>query len=357
MSRRSRSPCWRLPSRSLASNGRFEVADLTGRDALVILVFGDGGTGEAGQYRVGHAMAEVCRRRGCDLALMLGDNLYENGIEVTARSDVAASRQEILAQFEDKFERPYQGFRSFDDFHFWFWVALGNHDYRRNAVGAMLTYSEFSPLWRLPALHYEIPRLPEWIQIHAAHTDTDVRRDLNGLQVASIRRAMCAEGNRDRWRILFGHHPIYNSGHHRNDRQERRTRALIETPLIAACGVHVYFAGHAHHQEHLTAPGFEQIIQGAAGKTKAAIVGARTRGCASGTSRERSALRSPRSIPTGCASTSTTCSTRARRRTTSFCPPIATWSARIPECGARTEIGRPDAAPPPCPAERRTRPR
>ena len=75
----------------------FETADLTGRDELVILVFGDGGTGEASQYRVGHAMAEVCRRRGCDLALMLGDKLYGNGIEVTARSDVAASRQEILA--------------------------------------------------------------------------------------------------------------------------------------------------------------------------------------------------------------------------------------------------------------------
>ncbi len=65
----------------------FDVTDLSDRNELVILVFGDSGTGKAGQYRVGHAMYEVCRQRGCDFALMLGDNIYDNGIEVRARSD------------------------------------------------------------------------------------------------------------------------------------------------------------------------------------------------------------------------------------------------------------------------------
>jgi len=54
----------------------FDVTDLRDRNELVILVFGDSGTGKAGQYRVGHAMYEVCRQRGCDFALMLGDNIY-----------------------------------------------------------------------------------------------------------------------------------------------------------------------------------------------------------------------------------------------------------------------------------------
>ena len=68
--------------------------------------------------------------------------------------------------------------------------------------------------------------------------------------------------------MLFGHQPVYNSGHHRNDRQQQRTRALLEESVLRGCGVHLYLAGHAHHQEHLTARGFEQIIQGAAGKSK-----------------------------------------------------------------------------------------
>ncbi len=244
----------------------FDVTDLSDRQSLTILVLGDGGTGREGQYRVGHAMFDVCEQRRCDFGVMVGDNIYEDGIKVDSRDDGDASLREILEQFDDKFARPYAGFLGLRGFHFW--VSLGNHDYRRNASGTMVTYSEFSDLWRMPAQHYEVPRLPDWVQIHAVHTDTDVRRDLNGMQVESIRRRMCGAANPDRWKILFGHQPVYNSGHHRNDGSERRTRALLEEPLIRQCGVHFYLAGHAHHQEHLTAPGFEQIIQGAAGKSK-----------------------------------------------------------------------------------------
>ena len=252
--------------RGVAQEWPFEVTDLRDRGTLTILVFGDAGTGHAGQHRVGRAMFDVCRARRCDLAVMLGDNIYENGIEVDSRTDGRASYREILAQFDEKFARPYEPFGTLTGFHFW--GVLGNHDYRRNASGAMVTYSEFSDLWRLPAPYYAIPRLPDWIQMHAIHTDTDVRRDLNGLQVASIRRKMCRDDHPDRWKLLFGHHPVYNSGHHRNDRQEQRTRALVEQPLILECGIHLYLSGHAHHQEHLTARGFEQVIQGAAARTK-----------------------------------------------------------------------------------------
>jgi len=251
---------------SAAAHWPFDVTDLTDRQSLVLLVFGDSGTGNAGQYRVGQAMYETCRQCSCDLALMLGDNIYENGIEVRSRENSDASYREILAQFDQKFEKPYQSFENIPGFRFW--VSLGNHDYRKNAIATLLTYSEFSNLWRFPAFHYDVPLLPDWIQIYALHTDTDERRDLNGLQVASAKKALCATENADRWKLAFGHQPVYNSGHHRGDAQERRTRALLENPLLRECGVHVYFAGHAHHQEHLTAQGFEQIIQGASARTK-----------------------------------------------------------------------------------------
>ena len=325
----------------------FDTTDLTTRDALAILVFGDGGTGEAGQYRVGQAMAEVCLDRHCDLALMVGDNIYENGIEVEHRDDAEASLREIMQQFATKFEEPYAAFDRAPGVHFW--VALGNHDYRRNAVGAMMTYSEFSPRWRLPALHYEIPRLPEWIQIHAVHTDTDERRDLNGLQVASIKRRLCADEPPDRWRFLFGHQPVYNSGHHRNDAQERRTRALIE-PLLLDCRVHLYFAGHAHHQEHLTARGFEQVIQGAAGKSQG-----NNRPRPSSTLRQRFFSRTfgfavaevdPEHLRIDFYDVLNT-----RERGGPSSPPardeiVLSYSW----CGSRDEIGKPNDAPRPCPS-------
>ncbi len=256
--------CWAAPA--TARQWPFDVTDLRDRSSLVILVFGDSGTGEAGQYRVGDAMSQICRQRGCDLGLILGDVLYENGIEVKVRSDADASYQEIIGQFQQKFERAYERFSQLPGFHFW--ITPGNHDYRKNAIGVLSTYSEFSTLWRMPALHYEVPSLPEWIQIYGVHTETGTRRALNGLQIASAKRALCAERNPERWKVVFGHHPVYNSGHHAGDANERRTRALLEGPVLRGCGVHLYLAGHAHHQEHLTVQGFEQVIQGAAAKSK-----------------------------------------------------------------------------------------
>ncbi len=325
----------------------FETTDLTARDALTMLVFGDGGTGDAGQCRVGHAMASTCVQRGCDLALMVGDNIYENGIEVKQRDDVELSLQEVLHQFDLKFEQPYAAFARLPGFHFW--VALGNHDYRRNVAGAMVTYSEFSALWRLPALHYEIPRLPAWIQIHAVHTDTDVRRDLNGLQVASIRRRLCEPEPADRWRLLFGHQPVYNSGHHRNDGRERRTRALLEQSLLRDCGVHLYFAGPAHHQEHLTARGFEQVIQGAAARSKGS-----NRPRPSSTLRQRFFSRT-----FGLAIVDVDAErlrldfydvlNTEERRGSSAAPSPDEVVLSYSRCGTRDDIGKPNDAPPACP--------
>ena len=143
----------------VAQEWPFDVTDLRARETLTILVFGDAGTGEAGQHRLGRSMFDVCLAQGCDFAVILGDNIYENGIEADIRDDEPASFREIVGQFDDKFAKPFESFGSLPGFHFW--AVLGNHDYRRNASGTMVTYSEFNDLWRLPALHYEIPKLPD----------------------------------------------------------------------------------------------------------------------------------------------------------------------------------------------------
>ena len=89
--------------------------------ALRFIVIGDSGSGSAGQYAVGEAIAEVCQRKdefvddmafpGCDLVVGLGDNIYESG--VTSVDD---------PQFAEKFEKP------FDPVQLPFYMVLGNHD-------------------------------------------------------------------------------------------------------------------------------------------------------------------------------------------------------------------------------------
>ena len=82
------------------------------------IALGDSGTGSAGQYAVGAAIARLCAeksegdgRAGCDLVLGFGDNIYENGPE-----------DAFDVQFEDKFEQP------FAPVDLPFYMVLGNHD-------------------------------------------------------------------------------------------------------------------------------------------------------------------------------------------------------------------------------------
>ena len=192
------------------------------------------------------------------------ESLPPSQIALFARSAIRS--KEIIGQFQQKFEDAYERFEQLPCFHFW--ITPGNHDDEGNAIGVLSTYSEFSTLWRMPVLHYEVPLLPDWIQLCGVHTETGPRRALNGLQIASAKRALCGDRNPERWQLAFGHHPVFSSGHHGGDADERRARALLEGPVLRGCGVHLYLAGHAYHQEHLTVQGFEQVIQGAAAKSK-----------------------------------------------------------------------------------------
>ena len=45
------------------------------------ITLGDTGKGNADQRRVAVAARDLCAARGCDFALLLGDNIYEEGVE------------------------------------------------------------------------------------------------------------------------------------------------------------------------------------------------------------------------------------------------------------------------------------
>lgn len=64
-------------------------------EAVQFVAFGDSGNATPNQAAVGEAMGKVCAERGCDLALMLGDNFYASG--VTSVDD---------EQFQSKFTCP-----------------------------------------------------------------------------------------------------------------------------------------------------------------------------------------------------------------------------------------------------------
>ena len=89
------------------------------------VALGDGGEGNETQYAVAAAMKTVCDSKtdsdgtGCQFALYLGDNFYDEGVENV-----------YDGQFATKFEDPYA------EIDFPFYVALGNHDYGGCAFGS-----------------------------------------------------------------------------------------------------------------------------------------------------------------------------------------------------------------------------
>ncbi len=96
--------------------GRFR--NLSALSSVNILVFGDSGTKNQSQFETADQMAAACKIRGCDLAIGLGDNFYDYGVE-----DLSDE------QWQESFEIPYQNVGAPIDF----WMVLGNHDWAGNA--------------------------------------------------------------------------------------------------------------------------------------------------------------------------------------------------------------------------------
>jgi predicted phosphodiesterase len=83
-------------------------------------------------------------------------------------------------------------------------------------------------------------------------------------QLAWLEREL--DGSRARWKIAYGHHPLYSSGARHGS--EMDLRALVE-PLFLKYGVDVVLAGHEHFYERIRPQqGIYYFTSGAAGKLR-----------------------------------------------------------------------------------------
>jgi tartrate-resistant acid phosphatase type 5 len=247
------------------------------------VVLGDAGKGNADQRRVAMAMRDLCAARGCDFALMLGDNIYDAGVSSVTDS-----------QWQTKFEQPYS------DVNLPFYVALGNHDYGGEIftydVGGLgnefelgkleVDYSQVSTKWTMPATHYTFT----WGDVGFIVLDTNsiLWEDTTyGDQAQWLPTATAAVAGK-RWIFTAGHHPYRSNGQHGNagdyDAPELSGFTLPNPLPIQngaamksffddhVCGIsQVYFAGHDHSRQWLNEPtalcGTELIVSGAGAST------------------------------------------------------------------------------------------
>jgi len=246
------------------------------------VVIGDTGRGNVDQRRVAVAIRDLCAARGCDFVLMLGDNIYDSGVESTDDP-----------QWQLKFEMPYS------DIDLPFYVALGNHDYGGKLIVDVpgignefdrgkieVDYTQVSSKWTMPATHYTFTS--GQVGFIVLDTNSILWDDTTyGDQAAWLPSALAQVADK-RWVFTAGHHPYRSNGQHGNagDYDAPELGGIpIGNPLpiqsgdslksffdANVCGIsQVYFSGHDHSRQWLDESdamcGTEMIISGAGAGT------------------------------------------------------------------------------------------
>jgi hypothetical protein len=251
--------------------------------ALRALVFGDFGDDTCQQAAVARGLVAAHRHAPFDLALSVGDNLYECGPDVRLPGAAACPLQAdgltvapgwqapADPRFEKLFERPLAGLTR-DGRPVPVWLALGNHDVHSGRgcqdgdlspeqlgrVRACLEVAHQGPHWRLPARHYLVDAGPARFIVIDSNL---LVRDYGGFslegEVAFLRAS--TQGCFERPCFVVAHHPPASAdGSGGVDAERvRRLQEAASGPIAA------WLAGHDHTLQHLrAAAGYDVFISG-----------------------------------------------------------------------------------------------
>jgi acid phosphatase len=200
---------------------------------LRFVAVADTGTGDRNQTDVAAVMSRYYAQNPYALVILAGDNIYTNG---------------EIGKIGAVFEQPYAALLRQGVV---FRACLGNHDIRTDNGDSQIRYANF----HMPARYYTFRA--NSVQFFALDTNHNANW---GAQIAWLEREL-AQSDAP-WKIVFGHHPLYSSGHYGND------HALIAalTPLFKKYGVQLYLNGHEHSYERTKAlDGTTYLITGIGG--------------------------------------------------------------------------------------------
>jgi hypothetical protein len=204
--------------------------------AYRFVAIGDWGAGTQFQKDVAHQMWCAYQKEPFEAALLLGDNIYENG----------NVKKLGKAFFNDTYTPLIES-----GVHFL--AALGNHDYKGGFQADQVRF------FGMPSYYYQIskPERVGSVAFFALDTNQFARSEV---QQRWLNKAL-SESTAP-WKVVFGHHPIYSSGEHGNNRDLQKA---LE-PILIKHHVDLYLAGHDHEYERF-APikGVQHIVSGGGG--------------------------------------------------------------------------------------------
>ncbi|MEZ4319563.1 MAG: metallophosphoesterase [Myxococcota bacterium] len=217
------------------------------------VALGDVGKGNDVQRAVASALGTVCAARACDFALLLGDNLYPDGMTTAG-----------APRMDEVFTEVYGGL-DLD-----FYAVLGNHDYGRTHVDAnaqhQVDWADQHVQFHLPRRYYRFRSGPA--AFWALDTDAVF---WNGLEPQATWLDDTMGPVEARWKVVFGHHTWRSNGDHGNAGEYEgwshvpyasgnAVRALFEGHVKGRA--QLYLSGHDHNLQSLTHEGVEIVVSG-----------------------------------------------------------------------------------------------
>jgi hypothetical protein len=210
---------------------------------------------KSGLGQVAQAIGERHRRQPFQLGLTVGDNFYPRGVRST--SDPI---------WREVWEKEYA------PLGIPFFATLGNHDYAGNAQ-AQIDYERLSKSWRMPARYYTFAAGP--VRFFALDTDEGTAKDWRfwrrarpwSTQQETWLREQFTRHRDARWKVVYGHHPIFSDGKHGD------TARLISQllPLLREFQVDLYLAGHDHDLQVHERDGMCFTVIGGGGKNTRSV--------------------------------------------------------------------------------------
>lgn len=203
----------RVGGRTLGE-GSFRTAKGAGDNHFNFVAFADSGVDSTDQL----ALAALMERLDFSFALMPGDVVYEEGYD---------------PEFDPRYFEPYRNLIG----RLPFFAVAGDHDLVANGNGETFMSNFFHPTGKL---YYDF----RWGDAHFFALDSTLTwfHSFDPNQLAWFQRAISESAAR--WKIVYFHHPPYNSGLFGNI---PNMKAFL--PLFDQYHVDVVFTGHAHHYE------------------------------------------------------------------------------------------------------------
>ena len=197
------------------------------------------------QEQAANSLYERQQSSAFDVGLTVGDNFYPCGVKDTSDRHWNCSWKRFYSRLG-----------------IGFYPTLGNHDYGEGigcwfssaSPDAQVRYSDNDKTWNMPARYYTFRAGP--VRFFALDTVKFKKDQIDWLDNA------LSEPTSARWKVVYGHHPVYSCSYHGDT--EDLIRNLL--PILKSKGVDAYISGHDHDLQYIRADGIDFFVSGGGGR-------------------------------------------------------------------------------------------